>query len=53
MAKDNQVPKAEVDAALFKNAPASLKALQKQARKELRLKARASWKAQHGIANIG
>jgi hypothetical protein len=52
MAKDNQVPKVEVDRALFKNSSASIKALQAQARKELRNKARASWKAKQGLANI-
>jgi len=51
MAQDNEypVPPLEVDKALLKNMPPALQALNRQARKELRSKARAKFKATHGI----
>lgn len=50
--QDREYPVAPlgVDKALFAAMPEDLKQLQKQARKELRLKARERYKAIHGIS---
>jgi hypothetical protein len=43
----------QIDKALFAAMPEDLKRLQKQSRKELRLKAREVYKALHGISQPG
>jgi len=48
---DNPVPALAVDKALFKSAPPALQALEKQARKELRAKARRRYIRTYGRPN--